>query len=311
MSYLFPKRTRQNGLMGKTPWKRFLLVASIVIFNSGHSTDVEANPSSENGRPQTHSSQTPACGGQDPFVAMVAKVRPSVLAIGTYYFKDKPSAQYVGTGFVIDDGRTIVTNAHVIETIRKNDRLEYLTIFAPDTRPKQGRRAVFMAEDKFHDVALLRINDPALPPLELDIDGALLQGQAVGVIGYPLGMRLGVVPAVHKGVVAAVVSAVRPLPEGAKLTPELIRALRHPYMLYQLDVVVFPGNSGSPLFDAKTGRVIGLINRTLAAKTREHLVANPSGIAYAVETRWIHELLVRSRAAIRSRSVDKPLTPDP
>ena len=310
MSQPLRKDAQPNRLMGKFPWPRFALIAAIVAAGSGPPADVEADTPSESG-PRPPSFPAPASAHQDPFVATSAKVRSSVLAIGTYYLRDKPSAQYVGTGFVIDDGRMIVTNAHVIETIRENDRLEYLTVFVPNTRPKiKGRRATFIAEDTFHDVALLRISDPPLPALELEVDEAPLQGQTVGVMGYPLGMRLGVVPAVHKGVVAAVVSAVRPLPQGAKLTPELIRARRQPYKLYQLDVVVFPGNSGSPLFDPTTGRVIGLINKTLAAKTREHLVAKPSGIAYAVETRWIHELLLRSRSAMQARR-KKPLGSEP
>ena len=49
----------------------------------------------------------------DRFTSVVAKVRPSIVAVGSYYFKDTPTVQYFGTGFAIDDGLTIVTNAHV------------------------------------------------------------------------------------------------------------------------------------------------------------------------------------------------------
>ena len=83
------------------------------------------------------------------------------------------------------------------------------------------------------------------------------------------------------------------LPKGTKMTPELAAAIKKPYNLFQLDMVAFPGNSGSPLFETRTGTVIGIINMTLAKKTREHLFDKPSGIAYAVPMRWVHELIRR------------------
>jgi S1-C subfamily serine protease len=111
---------------------------------------------------------------------------------------------------------------------------------------------------------------------------------------------LGLVPAVHRGVVAAVVPAVLPLPRGAKLTPELAEAIRRPYHLYQLDLTSFPGNSGSPLFDGGNGRVLGIINKTLATRTREHLLSEPSGITYAVPAKWIQELLIQTGVSAKA-----------
>ena len=245
--------------------------------------------------------------GADPFVEAVARLRPSVLAVGTYALQDKPSVRYVGTGFVIGDGNTVVTNAHNVEAVRTRERLERLVLYAPEARPGQGRRARVVAEDAFHDVALLRFDGPPLPPLAMAAHSAPRQGLAVGVIGYPIGMILGVVPAVHKGVVAAVVPAVRPLPQGARLTPQLARALREPFNLYQLDLIAYPGNSGSPVFDARNGVVLGVINKTLATRTREHLLTNPSGIAYAVEGRWITALLAgQARGGAGSQRTDPP-----
>ncbi len=230
----------------------------------------------------------------DPFPSVVAAVRPSIVAIGSYYFKDTPTVQYVGTGFVVDDGLTVVTNAHVVQSLYKSNRIPQMRVFFPDDQPVAGRRAKIIGQDKFHDVAVLRIEGQPAPPLVLDSQREPVQGQSVGVLGYPIGLRLGLVPAAHRGVVAAVVPAVLPLPSGTKMTPELADALARPYNLYQLDLVVYPGNSGSPLFDAHTGRVVGIINKTLATRTREHLLDKPSGISYAVPTRWIEELLIRS-----------------
>lgn len=237
---------------------------------------------------------SPPGSAQDRFVQVVARVRPSIVAIGSYYFKDRPTAKYVGTGFVVDDGYTVVTNAHVVDSLMKRKRLDQMRVFLPDGQPVDGRNARVMAHDRFHDLSVLRFDGPQTPPLALDLDREPLQGQSVGIMGYPIGMILGLVPAAHRGVVAAVVPAVLPLPRGAKLTPQLAEAIRRPYNLYQLDLVVFPGHSGSPLFDAHTGGVIGIINKTLAGKTREHLLDQPTSIAYAVPSNWIGQLLIRS-----------------
>lgn len=240
----------------------------------------------------------------DPFAAMVEANRAAVLAVGTYGFKDTPTGQYYGTGFVVGDGNIAATNEHVIAVIRKKKKLDQLTLFLPGQRPGRGRPAKLIGQDKFHDVAILRFAGPPIKPLTLDNrKGRPVQGQAVGIIGYPIGMHLGVVPAAHKGVIAAIVPAVRPLPKGTKLTPELAKAIQHPYQFYQLDLVVYPGNSGSPLFDAQTGKVLGVINKTLAAKTREHLLTNPSGIAYAVQIRWVDELITRYRKSVTAKEI--------
>ncbi|MEX0774946.1 MAG: serine protease [Phycisphaeraceae bacterium] len=229
----------------------------------------------------------------DPFERAVAVVRPSVLAVGSYDAKDQPSIRYFGTGFVVADGHSAVTNAHVVQGIRAADRLDRLRVYFPDDQVQganRGRQAKVLAEDTVHDVALLSFDGPPAAALEL-VDRAPAQGHAVGVLGYPIGTILGLVPAAHHGVVSAVVPAVLPVPTGTQLTPELVAALRNPYKLYQLDLTVFPGNSGSPLFDARSGQVLGIINKTLARRTREHMLENPTGVAYAVPVRWVQILI--------------------
>lgn len=236
----------------------------------------------------------------DSFTSVVSKVRPSIAAVGSYYFKNTPTVQYFGTGFAIDDGLTIITNAHVVDAVGKAGDISHLRVFFPGDKPVDGRRAEVWAYDKFHDLAVLRFKGPEAPALQLIPTSEPAAGLSVAVMGYPIGTKLGLVPAVHKGIVSAVVPAVLPLPSGAKMTPQLAEAIRHPYNLYQLDLVVFPGNSGSPLFDVRTGRVLGIINKTLAAKTREHLLTNPSGVSYAVPSRWIRELVIRGAAMSES-----------
>ena len=237
----------------------------------------------------------------DPFVQATREIRPSVVAVGSYLRTDTPTVKYFGTGFVVDDGLTVVTNAHVVAALRQADRLGELRVFFPDTRDIDGREAKVVVEDAYHDVALIRFVGRPAPVVRLAPPKDPEQGTNVGILGYPIGTRLGLVPAVHQGVVGAVVPAVLPLPVGVRMTPELQAALKNPYNLYQLDMVAFPGNSGSPLFDGSDGTVIGIINMTLATKTREHLFDKPTGIAYAVPVRWIHDLIRRQKAAEAGR----------
>ena len=92
----------------------------------------------------------------------------------------------------------------------------------------------------------------------------------------------------------AVVPAVLPLPTGAKLTPELSEAIRHPYNLYQLDLVAYPGNSGSPLYDPDDGAVHGIVNSVFVKGTKESALTHPSGISYAIPARYLRELLEKN-----------------
>ena len=245
---------------------------------------------------------------EEPFVQVTAKVRPSVVAVGIYNANDTLTVIYAGTGFVVDDGLTVATNQHVVEAIRKKDRLGHIRVFFPDDKHVSGRTARLMAEDRLHDIAILKNAGPKAPALDLapHTQGHPPQGRSIGIMGYPVGLVLGLVPAVHKGVVAAVVPSVLPLPKGAKLKPELVEAIQNPYHLYQLDIVAFPGNSGSPLFDARTGQVVGIVNKVLGSRTREHLISHPSGITYAVPAHWVQELVIRASISAENKPEHDP-----
>ena len=46
------------------------------------------------------------------------------------------------------------------------------------------------------------------------------------------------------------------------------------------------GNSGSPLFDTRTGEVVGILNMVFVKGTRESALSNPTGISYAIPIQW-------------------------
>src|SRR5688572_1871581 len=44
----------------------------------------------------------------------IERIKPSIVGIGTFLKVRSPSIQFVGTGFVVADGRHVVTNAHAV-----------------------------------------------------------------------------------------------------------------------------------------------------------------------------------------------------
>ena len=65
--------------------------------------------------------------------------------------------------------------------------------------------------------------------------------------------------------------------------------------IYQLDATAYPGNSGGPVLDAVTGRVVAVVNMVLIKAGRESALSQPTGISYAIPVRHLQELLRNTR----------------
>jgi serine protease Do len=74
----------------------------------------------------------------------------------------------------------------------------------------------------------------------------------------------------------------------------LIRQASKPYMIFQLDAIAYPGNSGSPLYDAESGEVLAVINAVFVKGSKESVLKDPSGISYAIPSNYVRELLERA-----------------
>lgn len=86
-----------------------------------------------------------------------------------------------------------------------------------------------------------------------------------------------------------------PVASGRQLTPDMLKRLSDPFMVFQLDAVAYPGNSGSPLYAIETGRVIGVINSVYVKKTKESAISSPSGISYAIPVKHVRALLKKAK----------------
>lgn len=229
---------------------------------------------------------------EEGFAAMIEKVKPSVVCVGFYYFNDVPKNRFAGTGFVINNGKQVVTNYHVISSIIDLERLAYLRIFHKNFSTK-GIKAKVVATDKFHDLAILEHVGKPLPAMKLARSSTVKEGYRIAFTGYPIGFVLGLNPTTHTGIISGISPIVKPSPTARIIDGSLIKHLDNPYDVFQIDAVAFPGNSGSPVYRPSTGEVIGVINMVFVKGKKEYAITNPSGITYAIPSMFVVELLER------------------
>jgi 2-alkenal reductase len=223
-----------------------------------------------------------------------AERSPGVVTVFT--FSGGQGAQ--GSGFVVSDDGTILTNAHVItnagETVVgasvKPAAQVYVEFSDHDRVP-----ATVVGWDVFDDVGVIRVSPSLhrLAPLPLGSSAGVLVGQPVAAIGSPLGnedsLAVGVVSAVGRSIAALTAPHF-----------QLIDAI-------QIDAPIAHGSSGGPLLDA-SGRVIG-INAQIRSDA-----GGPAGIGFAVPIdaarRSLRELLVGRKVGYAYAGVQtEDLTP--
>jgi S1-C subfamily serine protease len=231
-------------------------------------------------------------------VATIDRVKGSIVAVGTFERTRTPQFQFRGTGFVVGDGTFVATNAHVLPGVVDPSKLEVLGILVPGATDDkaQFREAKQVAVDAGSDLALLKVGGSALPPLRLRDSDGVRAGQAILFTGFPIGAALGPYPATHRGMVAAITPIAIPQARSGELDPKVIRRLTSgAFPVLQLDATAYPGNSGSPVYDPDTGEVLGILNMVFVKGTKEALLTQPSGIAYAVPAKHLQLLIDKAR----------------
>ena len=224
-------------------------------------------------------------------IEVIAASKPSVVAVGTFRALDNPRFTFRGTGFVVGDGRQIVTNAHVLpEAMPDGAKLVVQVDQGGGNFEWRDARADSVVRP--HDLALLRIDGNPLPALPLAPPQPAREGQAVLFIGYPIGGLLGFRPVSHRGMVASLTPIAAPAPNSRQLNAQAIATLRRgSFDIIQLDATAYPGNSGGPLLDVASGQVVGVVNMVLVKGNKESALSQPSGISYALPVQLVHELL--------------------
>ena len=226
----------------------------------------------------------------------IAQVKPSIVAIGTFRATRVPQYRFLGTGFAVGDGSVAATNSHVISVVLEQGAdPEVLVALVPGDLSRSGaRKLTTIVNDADHDLALLKMEGQPLRPLKLRDSATVQEGDSLIFTGFPLGAALGLIPATHRAMVAAIAPIALPSGSGKELNGSVVRRLRSaPFPIFQLDVTAFPGNSGSPLYDPQTGEVVGIVNMVFVRSTREATLERPSGLSYAIPSRHLLELLER------------------
>ena len=161
----------------------------------------------------------------------------------------------IGTGVVIVDNGTILTNLHVVQGA------ERITVtFFDGTESPAG--IVNIQPD--NDLAVLRATKlpDDLQPATMRSTGDLQPGDEVVAIGFPFGIG----PSVSAGVISGLKRGFRS-PEGGQVMSNLI----------QFDAAANPGNSGGPLV-TMDGQVVGIVTAILNPTSARTFV----GIGFAV-----------------------------
>jgi S1-C subfamily serine protease len=231
------------------------------------------------------------------FPEIVERIKLSVVAIGTYEKTRNPQFAYLGTGFIVGDGTLVATNGHVLpDSLQRGNYESLIVIASPGRGEPRPRQASVQAVDKMHDLALLRISGDPLPAMVLHDAPPVREGQTFAFTGFPIGNVLGLSPVTHRGMISAITPIVLPGATAQQLNEKMIRSIKSgSFLVFQLDATAYPGNSGSPLYDIETGRVVGIINMVFVKGTRETVLSQPSGISFAIPVQFLQELLQRVR----------------
>ncbi|MBK7029258.1 MAG: trypsin-like peptidase domain-containing protein [Bacteroidales bacterium] len=160
-----------------------------------------------------------------------------------------------GSGFVISSDGFIITNHHVIE-----NALNIQVAFSDGLE----MNASLIGTDPSSDIAVLKVYDGDLKPLQFSDSDLLEPGQIAIAIGNPLGLQ----HTVTAGVVSATGRSLRA--SNGRLIDDII----------QTDAALNPGNSGGPLVNSD-GKVIGV---------NTAVISSAQGLCFAVSSNLAAEI---------------------
>ena len=177
-----------------------------------------------------------------------------------------PTGSRLGSGFVYDSNRHIITNYHVASGTKNID----VTFMDGNTYHAQ-----LVGSDPFTDLAVLYVEDvpkDTLVPLALGNSAMLEVGEEIAAIGNPFGLS--------GSMTAGIISGLgRLLPSNTSLASQYFIP-----NIVQIDAPINPGNSGGPLLNMR-GEVVG-INSAIFSSTGEF-----SGVGFAIPSNTLNKII--------------------
>ncbi len=235
-----------------------------------------------------------ACNGIECLPDTIDRVKPAIVGIGTVQKTRRPPGILGGTGFVVADGNHVITNAHVIPEKLNTRYHESLVVFTGRDKNMSVIPAQVVLTDRAHDLALLKIPGNPLPAFTFGNDETVREGEVYALSGFPLGAALGLHVVTHHCLISAITPIILPVFSGGRLDQSRVDLLINPFDVFQLDGTAYPGNSGSPLYDIRTGAVVAIVNMVLVKGAKENAITDPSGITYAIPIRYVRRLLEKA-----------------
>lgn len=194
---------------------------------------------------------------------------------------DNKPAVGAGSGVIVQEDGTILTNNHVIENASK------ITVVLHDGREYD---ATVLGTDPETDLAILKISESKLPFLNLGDSEALKIGNLVFAIGSPC--------ALESSLTHGIVSALKRIDLGITCHDNFI----------QTDAAINPGNSGGPLLNIY-GEVIGINTAKMGGGYHGIGFAIPSNIAsHILEQILSNGSVKRAYLGIVLQPIDKGLS---
>ena len=184
-----------------------------------------------------------------------------------------------GSGFIMDDGKFVITNYHVIESASK---------ISVRNGTGEISEAIVSKYSKVYDLALLKLKNPYPKEFSINFEDFVeaKAGEDVISIGYP-GIGLTVeLPTITQGIVSKVLDD----EEGIFLTTAAINQ----------------GNSGGPVFNLK-GQLVGISFAGLDKLSFTMMTGLvPSDMGFAIKSNKVNELLKYNVNTLEKRSkIDK------
>lgn len=197
----------------------------------------------------------------------IARLKPSVVLVGTYKATDSPLFQVRGTGFIVGNGLMVATNAHVLPPAGEGDAPALVVQLRQGSGEWQMRSVTVLETEQARDLSLMRMEGPPGPAMRLGDSNTVREGDNLAFMGFPIGGVLGFSVVTHRATVSSITPAALPSPSAGRLSETAIRGLRNGTVnIFQLDATPYPGNSGGPLFDPETGDVVGVLNMVLSKR---------------------------------------------
>jgi putative serine protease PepD len=212
--------------------------------------------------------------GQTRAGAIYAKASPAVVSIRT--------TGGSGTGFLVDNDGTIVTNDHVV-----GNSPRVLVRFGPTGRSLD---AEVQGTDPSSDLAVVHIDPSAAPNNAKPLQFADSRDVRVGDDAIAIGNPFGLDRTATEGIVSALGREIR-APNGFQIDDVI-----------QTDAPINPGNSGGPLLD-DTARVIGVTSQIATAGGGAGTQGGNVGIGFAVPSNTVRQVVPRLE---RGQSIARP-----